>query len=503
MEQQNVPVVTLAQGTIIGIIEQDIALWRGIPYATPPVGELRWRAPRPPVRRDTPFVADTFGPACWQDRESCQTLGGGDPGPFSEDCLYLNIWRPREHQGPLPVMVWLHGGGYTIGAASLPPYEGKSLARRGAVVVTVNYRLGQLGFFAHPALAEEQQGEALYNFGLSDQIAALRWIQDNIAAFGGDAHNITLFGESAGARSVLSLMASPRARGLFHKAIVQSAYTLADLPAAAAARKASALGAHFGLEQATLAQLRAIPAQQLINLPAPLTTGPVPICGDQILPEPMLETFLAARQHPLPLMIGCNSDEASVMAWFGVDLEAQIQRMRRERRLGLGLIRLLYPGVSNDLELGRQLCRDMAFTTMGFVAMQAQQRQGQPCWRYWFDYVAEAERETYPHGTWHGNEVPYVFDTLATTPPACQYVNGRDLAFARQVADYWVQFATVADTHHLQLEGPLNWPACIKHRDRTLRIGLNSRAGLRVENRFMRTRMQLFKRIMRSLVTLD
>ena len=502
MGNQRTPEIALSQGVVIGVVEQDIALWRGIPYARPPVGELRWRAPQPPEYQQTPLIADTFGPASWQDRESCQTLGGGDPGRFSEDCLYLNIWRPRHHNGALPVMVWLHGGGYTIGASSLPPYDGKALARRGVLVVTVNYRLGHLGFFAHPALSGEQQAP-LYNFALSDQIAALAWVKDNIALFGGDVNNVTLFGESAGARSVLSLMASPLAKGLFHKAIVQSAYTLADVPVADAMAKSQAVAGHFGLENASAAQLRAIPAGQLVNLPAPLTIGPVPICGDQVLPVPMLETFFTARQHPVPLIIGSNSDEASVMAWFGVDLAAQIQRMRRERRLGLGVIRLLYPGVSGDLELGRQVCRDMAFTTMGFVAMQAQQRVGQPCWRYWFDYVAEAERNTYANGTWHGNEVPYVFNTLAITPPACDYVNQRDVAFSGQVADFWVQFATRGDARHPVLEGPVNWPACIQRRDRTLRIGLALRAGFRVENRFMRTRMQLFKRIMRHLVSLD
>lgn len=505
MENQNATVVTLNQGVLIGVTDGEAVLWRGIPYAQPPVGDLRWRAPQPldTSHPAAPRVADTFGPACWQDRESCQTLGGGDPGTFSEDCLYLNIWRPADQQTPLPVMVWLHGGGYTIGGANLPPYDGKALSRRGVVVVSVNYRLGHLGFFAHPALAGEDPDGPLYNFALGDQIAALQWVQDNIAAFGGDAGAVTLFGESAGARSVLSLMASPLAKGLFHKAIVQSAYTLGDLPALKALAKGQAIGTHFGLENATPEQLRALTPQQLLALPAPLTVGPVPISGDRVLPEPMLDVFLGARQHPMPLMVGSNSDEASVMGMFGVDLAGQIQRLRKQRRLGLGLIKLLYPGVRGDVELGRQVCRDMAFTTMGFVAMQSQQRLGQPCWRYWFDYVAEAERETYRHGTWHGNEVPYVFDNLATTPPVSDYACARDLAFARQVADYWVTFARTGDGQHPVLHGPVNWPACVRRQDRTLRMGINLQAGFRVENRFMRTRMELFRRIMKHHVSLD
>jgi para-nitrobenzyl esterase len=188
-------------------------------------------------------------------------------------------------------MVWLHGGGFTIGAGSLPPYDGKALASRDVVVVTVNYRLGHLGFFAHPAL-EEEAGERLYNFALLDQIAALQWVQENIHAFGGDAANVTLFGESAGARSVLSLMASPKAKGLFHKAIIQSGYTLPDLPREKALEKGRLLAEHFALPQASAEELRAIPAEAFWSLTAPLNTGPAPIVGDAVLPQPMLETFL-------------------------------------------------------------------------------------------------------------------------------------------------------------------------------------------------------------------
>jgi para-nitrobenzyl esterase len=178
-----------------------------------------------------------FSASSWQNSEYCQELGGGDPGQFSEDCLYLNVWSPVARTAPLPVMVWLHGGGFTIGAGGLPPYNGKALARRDVVVVTLNYRLGHLGFFAHPALAGEEE-QVVHNFALLDQIAALNWVRDNIAAFGGDPNSITLFGESAGARSVLSLLASPLAGGLFHKAIVQSGYTLPDTPRAQALQKA-------------------------------------------------------------------------------------------------------------------------------------------------------------------------------------------------------------------------------------------------------------------------
>ncbi|MBB1200738.1 carboxylesterase/lipase family protein [Enterobacteriaceae bacterium 89] len=496
------PLLNIKEGALLGLSDGDIQIFRGIPYAAPPVGELRWRSAQPVAAWQGVRDAQTFSAASWQNIEYCRELGGGDPGSFSEDCLYLNVWAPAQRTQPLPVMVWLHGGGFTIGAGSLPPYDGKALAQREAIVVTVNYRLGHLGFFAHPALEGEEE-ERVCNFALTDQIVALEWVRENIAAFGGDCDNVTLFGESAGARSVMSLMASPKARGLFHKAIIQSSYTLPDQPIEQALEKGQALAAHFGLENASADQLRELPADAFWQLESPLNQGPVPVCGDAILPTPMLETFFAAKHHPIPVMIGSNSDEASVMAVFGVDLAGQIQKLRKERRLGLGLIKLLYPGVKGDEELGRQVCRDMAFTTLGYVVMQAQQRVGQPCWRYWFDYVAQAQHETYANGTWHGNEVPYVFDTLTLAESARDYVNEQDLAFASQVADYWVNFARNVSKTCETLHGPVRWPASIKGRDRLLRIGLHKHAGFKVENRFMRARLALFRRVMRHHVTLD
>lgn len=502
MKIPSIPLAETQQGKIMGVAQGDIHLWRGIPYAAPPTGALRWRAPQPAPAWQGVRQANTFSCASWQDIEYCKALGGGDPGRFSEDCLYLNIWSPATRSRPLPVMVWLHGGGYTIGSGCLPPYDGEALAKRAVVVVTLNYRLGHLGFFAHPAL-EGEEGESLNNFALLDQIAALRWVQDNIAAFGGDAQNVTLFGESAGARSVLSLMASPRAKGLFQRAIIQSGYTLPDTPREIALENGVAVAAHFGLQNATAEQLRAIPASQFWALGAPLKIAPTPICGDAVLPQPMLDVFFAGKQHPMPVLIGSNSDEASVMAVFGVDLAGKIEKLRRERRLGLGLIRLLYPGVKGDEELGRQVCRDMAFTTLGYVVMQAQQRVGEPCWRYWFDYVAESEHATYAKGAWHGNEVPYVFDTLMLAEPSRYYANDNDRAFASHMADYWVSFAHHASRTCDVLHGPVRWPASIQGRDRLLRIGLDKFAGFKVENRFMRARMSLFKRVMKHHVSLD
>lgn len=502
MHNPSTPVVETRQGALLGFTDDDVHVWCGIPFAAPPVGALRWRSPQPPKAWEGVRDAHAFSASSWQSSEYCKALGGGDPGQFSEDCLYLNVWSPVKRPNALPVMVWLHGGGFTIGSGGLPPYNGKALARRDVVIVTVNYRLGHLGFFAHPAL-EGEEPRAVNNFALLDQIAALEWVRDNIASFGGDPDNVTLFGESAGARSTLSLLASPLANGLFHKAIVQSGYTLPDTPREQALKKGEALAAHFGLKNATAEQLRALPADAFWPLAAPLNTGPAPIAGDCVLPVPMLDLFFAAQQHPVPVMIGSNSDEASVMSVFGIDLADQIQKLRRERRFGLGLIKLLYPGIKGDEALGREVCRDMAFTTLGYVVMQAQQRLGVPCWRYWFDYVAEAEHDTYLHGAWHGNDVPYVFDTLGQVEPSRTYVNERDLTFAAQVADYWVEFARHASPSGEALNGPVRWPACKKGRDVLMRLGVHKNAGFKLEKRFMRARMSLFKRVMKHHVSLD
>lgn len=502
MENPSAPLAETRNGTLLGVTDTDCLVWRGIAYAAAPVGPLRWRAPQPVEPWQGIRVADTFSAANWQNSDNCAQIAGGDPGRLSEDCLYLNISTPAQRTAPLPVMVWLHGGGFTMGSGDLPPYDGKALARRGVVLVTLNYRLGHLGFFAHPALQGED-GETLCNFGLLDQIAALRWVQENIHGFGGDANNVTLFGESAGGRSVMSLMASPLAKGLFHKAIIQSSYTLADTPLERALEKGVAIADHFGLADASAEQLRAIPAQAFWPLTPPLKIAPAPIAGDSVLPKPALDVFFNATQHPMPVIVGSNSDEASVMAEFGVDLAGQIEKLRREQRFGLGMIKLLYPGVKGDRELGRQVCRDMAFTSLGLVVMQAQQRVGQPCWRYWFDYVAEAEHDTYANGAWHGNEVPYVFDNLMLAEPVRDYANKRDLAFAGKIADYWVNFATHASATCDVLPGPVRWLASVRGRDRLLRMGLNKHAGFRMTNRFMRARLTLFKRVMRHHVKLD
>ena len=280
------PRVTTTGGQLEGVGSNGMDVFRGIPFAAPPVGNLRWRAPQPSAPWNAVRSAAAFGAACMQ-KTGLSLEGGGDPGPLSEDCLYLNVWTPSAKNkslngAKLPVMVWLHGGALIFGAGSLKLYDGAALAEQGAVVVTVNYRLGPLGYFVHPALERAAPGGPA-NFGLLDQMAALRWVQRNIDAFGGDPQQVTLFGQSAGAQSVLALMSSPMARGLFQRAVAQSPYGIPSHSRAQARETGVRVTQALGLrgERANLAYqprasrgLRGLiclwhPASSLATLPCP------------------------------------------------------------------------------------------------------------------------------------------------------------------------------------------------------------------------------------------
>ena len=498
--------IMTAEGELRGQMDEDLFVFKGIPYAAPPVGALRWRPPQPVTPWQDVRDATEWGDASWQNREYCVVAGGGDPGNFSEDCLYLNVWTPEiAPSRPLPVMVWLHGGGFVMGASNLDPYRGRALASQGVVVVTLNYRLGHFGFFSHPALdAQYPAGGVINNFALLDNIAALQWIQRNIPAFGGDRDNVTLFGESSGARSVLSLCCSPLAEGLFHKGIVQSAYSLPDVPREQAQQIGQQVATHFGLpEKASAEQLRALPADQFWPLQRPLALGPVPISGDAVLPKPMLNTFMAGKQHRVPLMIGSNSDEASVLDYFGVNAEAVLKQMRSKNRLSYRLMKWLYD-LHDDALLGRAVARDMAFTVVPLLVAQSQHDIGMPAWRYWFDYVSENARDLYPHGTWHGNEIPYVFNTLPTlAPPADRAYTEQDKAFACDVSAYWVAFARDANEFSSHLRGAVDWPVWRPSEDITLAFGDKHQPQLVLKRKFMRGRLRLFRLMMRSHVKLS
>jgi len=309
-----VPIVEAPAGALSGQIEGNLRVFRGIPYALPPVGARRWRAPAPMPHWQGVRAADAFGPACVQPQSGAlSNIYSNRPMPMSEDCLTLNIWAPAGARHA-PVIVWIHGGALWSGSSREALYNGTHMAARGVIVVSINYRLGVLGYLAHPGLSAESPSHVSGNYGLLDQIEALRWVRRNIGAFGGDAANVTVAGESAGALSILYLMASPEAHGLFGKAIAQSGYMI-SMPELRAARHGtpSAEGSGELLGQALhapdIASLRALDAATLTAGAAAAGFGPFANVDGHVLPEQMVDAFDAGRQVHVPIIIGFNAGE--------------------------------------------------------------------------------------------------------------------------------------------------------------------------------------------------
>ncbi len=432
------PRVTIASGTLAGTADRGVEIFKGIPYAAPPVGTLRWAPPAPPAAWKGVRDASHFGAACPQPSRPDNKPAAGADLPHSEDCLFLNVWAP-ESARRAPVMVWIHGGAFRVGSGASPIYDGDAFAKDGVVFVSINYRLGALGFFAHPALTRAAGPDApLGNYGLMDQIAALRWVHRNIARFGGDPANVTIFGESAGGESVLFLMTTPAARGLFGKAIVESgggwkkSKTLAQAEAAG-----DALASRAGLPgaKATLAQLRALPASETLD--APLTLGGVgPFEDGRLVKETPAQAFADGGAAPVPLIIGSNSFEASLMRTFRIPPQ-------RIANLANDAVRRAYGEAAKDeAAFGEALFTD---AVMGAPAswVAAEQSRRAPAYVYEFAYVPQALRAGSP-GVRHGGEIPFVFDTLkpilartGDTPTA------EDRRMERIVHACWVAFAKI------------------------------------------------------------
>jgi carboxylesterase type B len=330
--------VQTESGALSGIHEGGISVYKGVPFAAPPIGDLRWRPPVHVAPWTGPRKADAFAPACMQVGVS---MPGETPPAVSEDCLYLNIWTPAKAtpaQEHLPVIVWIYGGGYNNGSASMPLYWGDQLAHKGVIVVTIAYRLGPLGFLAHPELTRESAHKSSGNYGLMDQIAALEWIQRNIANFGGDAKNVTIAGQSAGAMSVSMLMASPQAKGLFQRAIGESGGLFEPLQLAPKYLLANA--EHDGekyvasLGAASIQDLRRLPAEALFKGSAGDVSHPV--IDPYVLPAAPYEAFASGQQNDVPLLLGSNAEEARSLvdvshmkaATFDSDLEHSWARYR-------------------------------------------------------------------------------------------------------------------------------------------------------------------------------
>lgn len=469
-------------GSIEGASENGVLSFKGVAYAAPPVGDLRWRDPQPVAAWLGIRPARAVGPACIQKR-GLSLEGGGDPGVLSEDCLYLNIWTPRlGTTGRLPVMVWIHGGALIFGAGGLPIYDGAVMAQRGAVVVNINYRLGALGFFSHPALGNGNTTGTV-NFGLLDQVAALKWVQDNIAAFGGDPGNVTVFGQSAGAQSVLALYASPLAKGLFAKGIAQSPYGIPSHSLAKAEATGIQVASALGLNGATAsaADLRGVAGDAFEKLDGTeLSLAPGFVTGDRVLPAPILQVFQQGKQAALPLVIGSNSDDGSVALAFGIQPAALVQRLGAARIF----VKSLYPRGISDEQLGRETVRDFIFTT--FAKRIAYLHSSKAAtWRYYFSHLP-SELQALQPGAPHGGEVAFVLGT----GESCQCTGATsfsdaDRAVSRQLGERWFEFARMDQP--ARRGGPL-WP---KDSQRASSVMLFSDTAEAQAN-FMKTRLNTY-----------
>ena len=496
--------VLVTGGTIRGAVSarnDEIVSFKGIPYAAPPVGDLRWRPPEPVTRWEGVRDASESGAICIQN--------GGRNVTQDEDCLFLNVWAPRETDEPLPVLFWIHGGGYTGGSGSTAIYDGAQLAADGAVVVTINYRLNVFGFLAHPALSAESRHGASGNYGLLDMVAALEWVRDNIAAFGGDPGRVTIFGESAGGGAVMSVMLMPQAEGLFHGAIAQSNWINGwDRPLAEAARGweaaeeqglrvASALGISGNTDEA-LAAMRAASAADVLaasnaDAGSPfLRTGNVwaPNVDGWVIPDDPLAMYRAGRQHAVPLITGLNGNEGSLMTR---NMDIPDAAAFEEH------VRSVYPELADEMlahydasspDAARaaidKVIHDLYFAGPVRAHAESQAAAGAPTWLYHFTHVPPTPWGA-DLGSHHAAELVYVFGTLTRREeggerplgltPVGDYTD-TDTDLSATMRGYWVQFAATGNPNR---GGLPPWPVFDPDTDRHLELSSTIAPGTGVD----------------------
>ncbi|HLI83456.1 MAG TPA: carboxylesterase family protein [Bryobacteraceae bacterium] len=443
----DVPIVHLDSGIISGTTgsKPEVRAYLGIPYAAPPVATLRWRAPQPVAHWDGVRPADKFSPVCMQNSNAQKT---------SEDCLYLNVWTTAKSAGERrPVMVWIYGGGFTGGSGSLPDYNGDALSQKGVVVVTFNYRLGPFGFLAHPELTKESDRRASGNYGLMDQVAALQWVQRNIAAFGGDPKKVTIFGESAGSVSVADLLTSPLTKGLFVRAIgesgawmglgISTARTLSEAEQDGV-KLAEAVGAK------SLAEMRLVPADAILKA----GRGSGAIVDGWLLPEAPDKVYSEGKQHAVSVLVGSNQDEGTFFLRPTTAEQFTAQSRERYKSFADQFLKL-YPAASDEQANASALMafRDEAAWHMRRWA-QDQTKAGKKSYLYYFTHEPPASpnaKGPRRRGATHVAEVPYVFQTPGQRP-----WTDVDRQLSDTMSSYWVNFASTGDPNGRNLP---HWPA--------------------------------------------
>jgi para-nitrobenzyl esterase len=441
--------VKVEGGSLQGVVEDNLTTYKGIPFAAAPTGDLRWRAPQPAAKWEGVRNADKFAPGCMQ------SMGGPPPGGMSEDCLHLNIWTPaKSSKDRIPVLVWIYGGGFNGGATSIPVHSGEKLAKRGVVLVSISYRVGVFGFYAHPELSAESPKHVSGNYGLLDMVAALQWIQRNIAAFGGDPKRVTIFGESAGGIAVSMLCASPVAKGLFHGAISQSGGSFgppSSTPSPGENMRvladAEASGTEFmkSAGVASLRDLRALSADKLLEAGRRQRGMAWPIVDGWVIPDDQYKLYEAGRFNDTPILVGYNSDEGA--SFSRARTPAEYVTSVRER-YGPFADRLIeaYPAASDSVpKTARDLARDSAFGwhTWVWARLQSKLAKGK-AYYYYFDqhpeYPAGSPRAG--QGSPHGADVAYVFEHLDENR---QPATPDDQRISDAMAAYWTNFAKRGD----------------------------------------------------------
>ncbi|MBM59498.1 carboxylesterase family protein [Hyphomonas sp.] len=441
------PLVELRQGVLAGEYEGRLDVFRGIPYAAPPVGGARWTAPGPAPAWEGVRDASSFGPACIQPPVPETSLYYDPPADTSEDCLTLNVWAGPDADAA-PVIVWIHGGSLRIGSSAEPMYDGAEFARRGVVFVSINYRLGVLGYLAHADLSAESPDGVSGNYGLQDQIAALQWVRDNIEAFGGDPSNVTIMGESAGALSVSYLLTSPDAEGLFHKAIIESpnARNFPELKTAAyGLPSAEDIGAevfaNLGLE--TLEAARAMDAQELTNQAKFTPQGTV---DGKVLPSQIIDAFDTGRFAKVPVLAGFNSGEVRAQRAFAPRPPDSPEAYEAEIATRYGDTAEAFLDVYPSDDVQGSILATLRDAIYGWAAERIVRKEaaaGQPAFMYVFDYCSPAAKAK-DLCAFHASELPFVFGNLdsESLPPNWPVPDGdQDQAISKALLDYWTSFA--------------------------------------------------------------
>ena len=488
-------VVSTQAGAVRGIEADGVWSYRAVPYAAPPVGRLRFRPPQAPQAWAGVRDAGKFGPVAPQ---SPSVLGGffpGDPVELSEDCLTCNVWTPPAVDGPLPVMVYVHGGAFSSGSGSSVMYRAGRLAARGVVVVTFNYRLGALGFLAHPALYDEAS-KGFSNWGLLDQIAALGWVRDNIGAFGGDSSNVTVFGESAGAMSICDLLAAPVARGLFGRAIVESGAALAIDPSPAA-RIAERLGELLGRSELDREALSTVPVGELIEAQTAVNAEVddglgmpfQPVVDGGLLPSPPEDSIVAGSSRGIDLLIGSNRDEFKLFSFAvlaGRELnETELEEFVGRYLRGAGIedaaiareaiaeyrsARARRGAAATERALLDAIVTDWIFRVPQLRLADAHRSHTPGTYAYLFDWPSPFAGGGL--GACHGIELPFVFGTVHEPTVGLFAGSGEDaFRISDEMQAAWVAFARAGDPSN-DLTG--GWPRYEGTRRATMRFGAHS-----------------------------